>query len=60
MTSRLDTRLVLEINFTVKDDAILALVDMAKCPIALDISNEMIIFNNQCYDREIFESGLLQ
>ena len=55
MSTRLQTRLVPEIDFTVNDYAILALVDMAKCPIALDITNEMIIFNQQCNDNGNFE-----
>ena len=55
MNTRLDTGIGPDINFTVHNDAVLTLVNMAKCSIALDISNEIIIFNSQCYDHKIFE-----
>ena len=59
MSFRLNTRHVTVINFTVEDDALLALVNMAKYPIGLDITDEMIIFNNQCYHDEFLRSFVL-
>ena len=55
MTIRLIRRIVDQLDFTFADEALLALVDMVKCPLGLDTADEMIIFNNHCYDHTLFE-----
>lgn len=46
MMSQLRTRIVPELDFTVHDDTVLSLVEMVKCPIVLDVTDTMCIFNN--------------
>ena len=60
MTIRLNTRIIGPIDFTVQDEALLALVDMVKCTFGLDVGEDNVIFNNQCYDNEYFEVLHLQ
>lgn len=55
MMSRLGTRIVPKLDFTLHDDTVLSLVDMVKCPIALEVTDNIIIVNNNCYDRPNFE-----
>ena len=55
MSTRLNRRIVEHLDFTNEDEALLALVDMVKCPLALDTADNMIIFNSHCYDNEYFE-----
>ena len=55
MMSRLCTRIVPELDFTVHDDTVLSLVEIVKCPIVLDVTDTMCIFNNNCYDRPNFD-----
>ena len=39
---------------TVYDDIIESLSGVISCPLALESTVDMIIFNDQCYDREAF------
>ena len=55
MSTRLNRRIVEHLDFTNEDEALLALVDMVKCPLALDTADNMIIFNSHCYDNFYFE-----
>ena len=55
MSIRLKKRIVNPINFTSGDEALLALVDMIECPLDLDIADDMITFNKNCYDNKYFE-----
>ena len=51
----LDSRLTPNINFTRHDEITFSLMDAIKCPISMDISDNMIIFNHQYYDRHSFD-----
>ena len=55
MSIRLNIHIVNPIDFTFGDEALLVLVDMIKCPLGLDIADNMIVFNDHCYDNEYFE-----
>ena len=52
----LDKRLVPSIDYTRCDDANFALLDILKYPISLDISENMVIFNDQLYCNDTFEN----
>ena len=43
-------------DFTLYDELMIALDDLIKCPILLDTSDDMIIFNLQSYDKASFET----
>ena len=55
-TDRLSNRVNAEEDFTLRDEIMLAFEDLIKCPILLDNSSEMIIFNLQCYDKQSFDT----
>ena len=46
VSEQLDTCIVPKLDFTAHNDIILSLMDMVKCPIILDTSNDMCVFNN--------------
>ena len=54
--SNLDNCLFPGVNFTHWDEITFDLVDIIKCPILLESSGNMVIFNQQFYDRESFDS----
>ena len=56
MTSNLDNRLVLSINYTCRDQIICDLMNIIECPIILDISKGPILFHYQFYDRVFFDA----
>ena len=45
--SNLDTRLIPDIDFTRRDEITFDLVYIIKCPILLESSDDMVIFNLQ-------------
>ena len=49
---RLDRQVLPEYEFTMRDEVILNLLDFIECPILKEFSEDMIIFNQQCYDYE--------
>ena len=51
----LDYRLTPNIDSTRRDETTFALMDATKCPISMEISQKMIIFNHQYYDQVSFE-----
>ena len=51
----LDFRLSSNIDYTHRDEITFSLLDVIKCPIALETTDNMIIFNHQFYNRETFE-----
>ena len=53
--NRLRQRIFPEIDYTVYDDIITQLLVVTVCPITKEVSNNNIIFNNQCYDRTAWE-----
>ena len=53
--SHLDIPLVDNIDYTRRDEIVFGLMDVIKCPILLDTSERMVIFNDWLYDREAFE-----
>ena len=52
----LDSRLTPNIDYTRRDEITFSLMDAIKCPISLEISDKMILFNNQFYDCDNFDS----
>ena len=52
--STLNTHLTPSINYTRRDEIIFNIMDFIKCPILLDTTNEMIIFNHQFYNKDSF------
>ena len=55
-TSRLDVRIDEDYDFTNGDAVLETVLDVITCPIQREIRENMIIFNDQCYDRSDFES----
>ena len=55
-TDRLSRRVDPAHDFTYRDELMITLEDLIKCPILLDTSDDMIIFNLQCYDKASFET----
>ena len=53
--NRLRKRIFPEIDYTFYDDIITQLLVVTVCPITKEVSNNNIIFNNQCYDRIAWE-----
>ena len=51
---QLDSRLTPEIDFTRRDEITFSLLDTITCPIRLERTNDMIIFNHQYYDQVCF------
>ena len=51
----LEDRLHLEVDYTFRDDVIFTLLEVTKCPIMLESSHDMILFNNHLYDRFSFD-----
>ena len=54
-TTRLYERLDPAFDYTNHDVIVETLLDVIKCPIALEISDMMIVFNDQCYDVILFD-----
>ena len=54
--SNLNNCLFPGVDFTCRDEITFDLVDIMKCPILLESSGDMVIFNQQFYDRESFDS----
>ena len=54
-TSRLDRRLNVHFDFTHSDVVVLTLIVIVTCPIKLEHTSCMIIFNNQCYGVDCFD-----
>ena len=52
--ARINARINVEHDFTRGDEIILTLHGLVTCPILLEPSHDMIIFNNHCYDKESF------
>ena len=50
----LDQRLQPDFNYTKRDKLIDSMIDMITCPIKMEITEQMAIFNNQCYDVQCF------
>ena len=48
--SRLNTRVHSEYDYTNHDAVIDTLITIITCPIVQEVSSEMPIFNEQCYD----------
>ena len=44
-----------EFGYLSRDDVIVALKDICTCPLVLETTNDMIIFNDNCYDKDRFE-----
>ena len=54
-TSRLYERLDPAFDYTNHDVIVETLLDVITCPISIDISDMMIVFNDQCYDVILFD-----
>ena len=52
----LDSPLNAAIDYTRRDEITFSLMDTIKCPISLDYSENMVLFNHQFYDRTNFDS----
>lgn len=52
----LDSRLTPNIDYTRRDEITFSLMDCITCPISMEITDHMIIFNHQYYDRTSFDS----
>ena len=52
--SNLDRRLIPGVDFTRRDEITFDLVYVTKCPIHIEPSNDVVIFNHQFYDRNSF------
>ena len=50
-----DIPLIDNLDYTRHDEIIFGLMDMIKCPILLDTSERVVIFNDQLYNSEAFE-----
>ena len=57
--SRLDTRVHSEYNYTNDDAVIDTLTEIITCPLVLEVTCPMLIFNNQCYETNAFDQYLL-
>ena len=53
--SHLNIPLIDNIDYTRRDEIVFGLMDVIKCPVMLDTTERMVIFNDQLYDREAFE-----
>ena len=51
----LDSRLTPNIDYTRRDKITFSLMDAITCPISMEITDHMIIFNHQYYDRTSFD-----
>ena len=56
MTSHLDDCIFTSIDYTRRDQIICDLVDIITCPILKDIAEDPVVFNNQFYGRESFDT----
>ena len=52
---QLDSRLTSNMDFTRRYEITFSLLDCIECPICMEISNEMTIFNHQYYDKRSFD-----
>ena len=48
----LDAHILPEFEFTLRDEVITKLLDFVECPMLKVSSENIIIFNKQCYDRD--------
>ena len=51
----LDDRLTPAIDYTRRDEIIFSLVNIITCPIVLEATDDMVIFNHHFYDRNAFD-----
>ena len=56
LLSNLDNCLFPGVEFTCRDEIAFDLFDIIKCPILLESSSSMVIFNLHFYDRDSFDS----
>ena len=52
---QLDSRLTPEIDFTCRDEITFSLLDAISCPIRLERTDDLIIFNHQYYNQVCFD-----
>ena len=52
---QLDSRLTQDVDFTPRDEITFSLLDIVTCPIRMEITDTMIIFNYQYYDQVCFD-----
>ena len=57
--SRLDARIEADYDYTHGDAVIDTLNEIITCPLVLDVTCPMLIFNNQCYETNAFDQFLL-
>ena len=55
MANRLKNRVFPEIEYTLHDDIVTQLLAVTVCPITQESSDNCIIFNHQCYDKDAWE-----
>ena len=54
--NNLNSRLIENIDYTLRDEIIFDIMDVMKCPITLETHDDMVIFNHQFYDRLSFNN----
>ena len=54
-SNNLNERLTPQIDYTHRDEIIFRFVDITTCPIEMETTDDMIIFNHQFYDRTAFD-----
>ena len=52
IVDRMNQRVVEAVNYTVYDETVTHLLDVTKCSITMDTSDNNVIFNHQCYDKD--------
>ena len=52
---RFSRRIIADIDYTVRDDIIDQLINFTTCPIKQETTDDMVLFHDQCYDREDFQ-----
>ena len=48
---RLKQRVIPDVDFTIHDEVVSQLLTVIECPILRDVSEDSVVFNNQCYDK---------
>ena len=48
---RLKQRVIADVDFTIHDEIVSQLLTVIECPILKDVSDDNVMFNHQCYDR---------
>ena len=49
---RLKQRVIADVDFTIHDEVVSQLLTVIECPILKDVSEDSVVFNNQCYDKK--------